>query len=58
MNLQPLKHYSTPPWKVLCIRCNEWEPEDKCYADLDGEPFKDFYCKACHDEIVNQGESK
>jgi hypothetical protein len=54
MNLQRLKHYSTPPWRVLCIRCEEWESEDKCYADLGGEPFKAFYCETCHDEITRE----
>lgn len=54
MNLQRLKRYSTPPWRVLCIRCEEWESEDKCYADLDGEPFKAFYCETCYDEIMRE----
>jgi hypothetical protein len=56
MNLQRLKQYSTPPWNVLCVRCDKWEPENKCYADLEGEPFKAFYCEACHDELTKNGE--
>jgi hypothetical protein len=58
MNLQPIKVYSDPPWRVICSKCSRWEDENKCYADLDGEAFKAFYCKACHDDIVNLGESK
>jgi hypothetical protein len=56
MNLQRLKQYSTLPWNVLCVCCNKWEPESKCYADLDGEPFKAFYCEKCGDELKKINE--
>jgi len=38
-----------PSFVVLCFNCNKrlYSWEEDIFADLEGKPFKDYYCKAC-----------
>ena len=33
--------------RLLCIKCDKWFNSDDLYADVEGEPFKDYYCIKC-----------
>ena len=33
--------------KVICYNCNDTILLSEAYADLDGEPFKAYYCRNC-----------
>ena len=51
MNLKPIN----PPVstddrarRVLCCKCGKWTAT---LADLDGEPFKAYYCEPCADAL-------
>lgn len=55
MNLQLVK---TPPhFRAQCLQCRKMVDTDRInlYADLDGEPFKAYYCEPCK---VERSESK
>jgi hypothetical protein len=56
MNLQRVKPWGAKPYNLLCLQCGEWDLDAKCYADLDGEPFKAFYCEKCGDELKKINE--
>jgi hypothetical protein len=37
-----------PYFRILCIRCLKTSYSDRPhFADLDGEPFKAYYCADC-----------
>ena len=54
MNLQPVQPVWEPPTYVLCSLCVKWAKDTDAFADLAGEPFKDFYCKACAEELIKE----
>ena len=39
--------------RVPCCNCNDTGYIEDMYADLDGEPFRSYYCKACKNYIIN-----
>jgi predicted SprT family Zn-dependent metalloprotease len=52
MNLQPIQ--KTPAAdRYLCAACNQWRA---VFADLDGEPFKAYYCDQCAAELTAKQE--
>jgi hypothetical protein len=53
MNLQPITPRK-PSIRVPCYKCGKWEDSGTGFADLDGEPFQTFYCKACADELTKE----
>jgi len=57
MNLVPYQHslIGKPQREVMCFRCNTWSPEITTYVDLDGIPFKSYYCNACVGQLMNYG---
>ena len=52
MNLQPVAY---PPHRAAdrlqCLKCAHWVPVSDTVADLDGAPFKAYYCPACAAEL-------
>lgn len=51
MNLQPINPPPKENEHYICTACNSW----KAYlADLDGEPFRAYYCKQCADELTTK----
>lgn len=36
---------------LICCRCGEWSPAALTWADLNGEPFRAFYCTPCAETI-------
>lgn len=38
--------------KITCCNCNQLRREIECYANLHGEPFKDYYCQECAENIA------
>lgn len=32
---------------LLCVKCGKWFNGDDLYADIEGDPFKDYYCLHC-----------
>jgi hypothetical protein len=44
MNLQPINPPLKDGQRLICVKCNEWKA---IFADLDGEPFKAYYCADC-----------
>lgn len=45
MNLQPVE--DTHGQLVQCIFCKHWSNLSDSFADLEGEPFKAYYCANC-----------
>ena len=41
---------------VQCVKCGGLRPLSRCYADLDGVAFVDYYCLECVNEIENKSE--
>ena len=41
---------------VQCVECRKLRPLSRCYADLEGEPFVDYYCLECVKQLET-GES-
>ena len=33
--------------RLCCVKCGAVKPEVDFMADLDGAPFKDYYCPVC-----------
>lgn len=46
MNLQPINPRGPSAVILPCIRCGA---KPVTHADLDGEPFKAYYCATCAD---------
>lgn len=46
MNLKPI-FPSTPIFTAHCTRCLRVFKSDNLFADLEGEPFKSYYCNDC-----------
>jgi len=46
-----------PSFYCQCLRCkkNLYHPEDEVFADLEGEPFKAYYCEECS-RVLQQDE--
>ena len=43
-----LEKVTGPPFGVTCCKCQKRTESDRdVYADLDGEPFKAYYCSGC-----------
>lgn len=59
MNLQRIA-LSTPLFYFFCIACNKESRSDCGHADLDGEPFKAYYCSHCTADLkstaINRGQ--
>ena len=51
MNLQPVYPNRAQPVYVLCCACEKMAKDTASFADLDGEPFKAFYCEACAEKL-------
>ena len=56
MNLKHITPNRWNPIKVPCLGCGSIRDTNFMMADLDGEPFKAFYCYTCIGE-KNEGES-
>ena len=53
MNLVKVKE-SSLKMKCGCYNCRKIIKEiSLMYADLDGEPFRSYYCEDCKQEIIN-----
>jgi len=44
---QPLKNAKPEGLKVFCCACGDSVCYVSAMADLDGEPFRAFYCQPC-----------
>ena len=59
MNLQPINP-PAPVFKFFCFVCNEQTSSSSGYADLDGEPFKAYFCRTCaaglKSTAINRGQ--
>jgi hypothetical protein len=53
---QPLKESKPDGLMVFCCRCNESTLFINALADLDGEPFRAFYCQPCAETATKQGD--
>jgi len=56
MNLQPLRKRlpdSDPGIAGWCVDCNAIVREGAGYADLDGRPFKAYYCRQCATRLLD-----
>lgn len=51
MILQPVALVREPPTYLPCRCCGEWVKDTEAFADLCGEPFQNYYCKACAKEV-------
>lgn len=54
MNLQPVPVAPSGPLAFTCCRCGTRANQfhGTVYADLEGEPFKDYYCAKCAKEAA------
>jgi hypothetical protein len=51
MNLQEVN--PTPVFHVTCKGCGDrlWTNRDKVFADLDGDPFRAYFCGKCAGQV-------
>lgn len=54
MILQPVYPNRAQLTYVQCRHCGKMTKDTEAFADLAGEPFKDFYCKACAEELTKE----
>lgn len=55
MNLQPINpRPSLFSFRLQCIACGCWADAATVHADLDGEPFKAYYCQSCTNKTKDQ----
>lgn len=47
MLLRPVNVNPYNTQRVLCSQCGKWSPDRDTYADIEGEPFKAYWCSAC-----------
>ena len=50
MRLIPITNAITKPFRFVCVACgkaNTTDRDPEARADLDGEPFKAYYCGPC-----------
>lgn len=48
MNLQPINPPLKQDQRLICVSCNQWRA---IFADLDGQPFRDYYCAECAEQL-------
>jgi len=48
------KHQEHTIVRVPCYNCNDIGYIEDMYADLDGEPFRSYYCEDCKNDIINK----
>ena len=41
---------------VQCVKCGGLRPLSRCYADLDGVAFVDYYCLECVNKVETELE--
>ena len=41
---------------VRCVKCGGIRPLSRCYADLDGVAFVDYYCLECANKVETELE--
>lgn len=58
MNLRQVLPNRWNPVRLRCLLCGILKDSEQMMADLDGEPFKTFYCHSCSNllETVNKLE--
>lgn len=49
LKLHRVLRVTGPAFRLECIKCGKKTQSDRepVYADLDGKPFVDYYCKPC-----------
>ena len=57
MNLQRVSRYEGKEIRLICISCNKWTQDESCFANLDGEAFKDFYCEICAAQVLTKNNN-
>lgn len=54
MNLEKVEYRpTTKATRVQCRSCGRLILLQDAYADLDGKPFKGYYCGECTEEVTN-----
>ena len=53
MKLEKCKKHKHTTLRVPCCKCNSTGYIEDMYADLDGEPFRSYYCEDCKNDIIN-----
>ena len=54
MTIVPLFVNKAQPVYVKCRGCGELVVDSEAFADLDGEPFINYYCKPCVDQLKEE----
>lgn len=49
MNLRPIEPVTDT--HLICCRCDAWIPCASTLVDLDGKPFRAYYCAPCANTI-------
>lgn len=57
MNLQPINPPLPASASIFCAQCNTSSRAEGAFADLEGEPFRAFYCLVCTKAILPPGEA-
>lgn len=59
MRLQVNSNITGYPFEFICCLCGVQVTSTRGYcADLDGEPFKAYYCLPCSNQLVIQRDRK
>jgi formate dehydrogenase maturation protein FdhE len=51
MRLVPVTKNMWNGVKLICVSCLQINDSEYMWADLDGEPFKAYYCNPCADAL-------
>jgi hypothetical protein len=58
MNFQPVDNAHSPEVTITCNNCHDKVSSRNAFADLDGEPFKAYYCYSCTRKLEYVERSK
>ncbi len=51
MQIVPIEPVDQSGSLIQCCKCSRWWKMNQSFADLDGAPFKDYYCWDCARDI-------
>lgn len=58
MRMNPVDNANSPEVNLTCANCNDRISSRNAYADLDGEPFKAYYCDSCRRKLEYVEQSR
>lgn len=55
VRVSPINFERDKNMRLLCVECNNWHPVPDVWADLNGAPFRAYYCNPCATNQTKKG---